>query len=167
MSYRAKEWAGPGIVALIGVGFQVCPIESMLIAIVIWSVAAIWAIFVFIRWPPIWTRLAFVKIEVQSSGIRGIYPPLPDNLMYGRMEPLEVKFELSSRLRVQLDSAKLCIDESVFESHNFCHEAGRISGVIFEIPINWFKGKSRKAHIIVATKGRKWRSKEFTIKVDD
>ncbi len=167
MSYHAKEWAGPGILAIVALGFQVSPIESMLIAIVLWSIAALWAILVLIRWPPIWLRLAFVKIEVQGNGIRGVYPPLPDNLIYGKMEPLEVKFNLSSKLRVQLDYAKLCIDNNVFGSHTFRHEAGRISGAIFEIPINWFKSKSRKAYIIVSAKGREWRSQEFEIRVDD
>jgi hypothetical protein len=120
-----------------------------------------------ILWEPIWVRLACVKIEVQSSGIMGIYPPLPDNPIYGRMEPLEVKFKLSSMLRVQPDNASLCIDKNVFYSHTFRHEEGEISGVIFEAPINWFKGQSRKAYIIVSANGREWRSQEFEIKVNN
>jgi hypothetical protein len=167
MSYRAKEWTGPGILALIAIGFQVSPIESMLIAIVIWSAATIWALFVLIRWPPIWTRLACVKIEVQDSSIMGIYPPLPDNQIYGRMEPIKVQFKLSSWLKIQIDSIQLWSGATECSSKSFSRKNGNIFEAWFEIPIKWFKGKTRKAYIRVSTRGRQWYSQEFEIKVNN
>jgi len=131
--------------------------------------AGIIAFVQFWAWRPIkklYALLAFVKIEVQGSGLRGVYPPLPYNIIYGEMALLEVKFKLSSRLKLRLESSSLHIDKNVFISRGFCQEEGRISGAMFEIPVSWFRGKSRKAYIIVSAKGREWCSKEFEIKVD-
>lgn len=118
-----------------------------------------------LTWEPIWTRLAFVRIKVQASGIMGIYSTLPDSL-FGKMEPLLVKFRLSYLLKVHMKSAFLYVDKIAFELIDFYQEDDKISGAVFAIPTNWFKGKTKKAYIrIVSAKGREWHSNDFEIKV--
>lgn len=104
-----------------------------------------------LTWEPIWTRLAFVRIKVQASG---------------KMEPLLVKFRLSYLLKVHMKSAFLYVDKIAFELIDFYQEDDKISGAVFAIPTNWFKGKTKKAYIrIVSAKGREWHSNDFEIKV--
>jgi len=131
-------------------------------------IASLILLFKFVTWGPIWTRLAFVKIEVQGSGLMGFFPPLPYNIIYGEMTLLEVKFKLSSILKVHLEYCHLYVGDDVFVSRGFSGDKnGIISGVYFEVPIQWFKGKTRKAYMIMSAKGKEWRPKEFTIKVDE
>ena len=149
-----------------GWGFAVNNTWGMPAAIGLWSGVVLGLLIIFLPWSSLRIRLAFVKIEVQSSGIMGVHPPLPDSL-FGKTEPLQVKFRLSSWLKVHPESAVLYVRKNGFTSINFYQEDGGIFGASFAIPINWFKRKTNKAYMIVSAKGREWRSKEFEIKVAD
>ncbi len=57
-----RRWGGPGITTLVGVGFAVIPsIQSYTLALGVWAVAAVWA--VYLAWPKLggWWPFALAR----------------------------------------------------------------------------------------------------------
>lgn len=161
----AKRWAGPAVIFLVGLGFHVSGIENIFIAIGLWSVAAVWGLVALVTWLPICATLACLKVEVQGYNFLGQYP-LPPPSIFGEMKLLEVKVRFRSRFNMQLHAVELHIGKSTFGSEektirNVGHN--KAQSIHFEIPIQWFKGKSKNAYLRVSVRGREWYSNEFTI----
>jgi len=165
MSSAAKRWAGPAVIALVGLGFHVSGIENMFVAIGLWSAAAVWVLVALVTWLPICATLARLKVEVQGHKFLEQYPVPPPSIL-GEMKLLEVKVRFHSKFNMQLHAVELHVGESTFGSEektirNVGHNKAQC--IHFEIPIQWFNGKSKNAYLRVSVGGREWHSNEFTI----
>lgn len=115
MVATGRRFAGPIIGFLVGAGLEVSPFEDIRIAIGLWSLATLWALFALITWPELRQRLPLRRssITVETRGFEGI-PLHPDG--YGWLIPsvtitnlTTVRMKVDATLRVgerQLPAAR-------------------------------------------------------------
>lgn len=176
-----KRWARPGILFLVGLGFQMTGFQNVWVGYGLWIGAGIWAL---IMLPPIRNRIAFLKergeltqdgilkIEVHGCNVLDFFPQ-PESrwvAIWGHMNIVEAEVKFYPKGEIRLRALELHMDRHTFN-------AKRLPVIIldhddtypteFEVPnkilTGHFEGKSKKAYIRAIYDDRDCRSGEFPI----
>ena len=121
-----KRAAVPGILFLIGLGFQISGFQNIWVGYAMWIVAAIWTIFIL---PPIKKKIPFLTrndltqedilgISVQRCNLLDFFPQ-PDNFLsriLGHISILEVEAKFCPQGNIRLHSLELHMGRHTFNA---------------------------------------------------
>jgi hypothetical protein len=181
MGAALKRWAGPGILFLAGLGFQISGFQNVCIGYSCLIVAAIWTI---IMLPPIRQRIPFsksdeliqggvLKIEVQECNVLDFWPQ-PDTWLSrisGHMSIVEVKAKFYPKGEIKLHSLELHMGRHTFGANSLpviILDQEDTYAIEFQVPsriITTLPKKSDKNYIRAIYNDRDCRSKEFPIRL--
>lgn len=135
----ARRFAIPAISFLFATGLQLSGVQIPLLAIALWSVAAIWGLVAFVTWPPIKDRMANVlqrvadasPVVVRSPFVRKRREVIPDDTPLGFVD-----FEEAAILAMKRSTSALgeISKETVALGRTLTRSTPRVQGSIGSSP---------------------------------
>ena len=177
-----KRWAGPGIMFLTGLGFQVSGFQNVWVGYGFWITAAIWAIFLL---PPIRRRVPLLKsvelikegtleIEVQRCNVLDFWPQ-PDNWssrIFGHMSIFEIKAKFYPKGEIELNSLELHMGRHTFGADSLpvtILDREDTYSIAFQVPsrivTTFVKLSDTKCYLRAIYNDRDCRSNDFPIRL--